>query len=168
MTKLRSTSIALFLAVATFALGACGDDKGSNESATTGADTTAGGTTETGTTETGTTKTGTTKKRTGTGKTETGKRKRDDKGGSGGGSDDSSGGGKSGSGSSPEKELSGKNVYSTSKTVCSSFLPTALEQDLKSGDKSAEDIAKDYSQGYPAEERKRAHDGCLAGLKGKG
>ncbi len=161
MTKLRSTSIALFLAVATFALGACGDDKGSNESATTGADTTAAGTTETGTT----------KKRTGTGKTETGKRKRDDKGGSGGGSDDSSGsgsGGKSGSGSSPEKELSGKNVYSTSKTVCNSFLPTALEQDLKSGDKSAEDIAKDYSKGYPAEERKRAHDGCLAGLKGKG
>ena len=165
MTKLRSTSIALFLALATLALGACGDDKGSNESANTGADTTAAGTTETGTTETGTTKTGTTKKRTRTGKTETG----DDKGGRRGGSDDSSGSGSGKSGSdSPEKELSGKNVYSTSKTVCSSFLPTALQKELKDGDKSAEDIATDYSKGYPAEERKRAHDGCLAGLKGKG
>ena len=95
-----------------------------------------------------------------TGKTETSERKRDDKGGSSGssgsgsgGSDDSSGGGSGGGGKSqsPEKELTGKNVYSTAKTVCSSFLPTALEKELKDGKKSAEDIAKDYSKGYPAE-----------------
>ena len=161
MTKLRMTSIALFLAVTALVLGSCGDDEGSKDSATTGADATA---TTTGTT-TGATDTGTTER---TGKTNTRERKRDDKGGSGGGSDDSSGSGGGGSsGSSPEKELSGKNVYSTSKTVCSQFLPTTLERDLKEGKKSAEDIAKDYSNAYPSDERKRAYDGCLAGLKTK-
>jgi hypothetical protein len=153
----------LFLAVAALALGACGDDEGSNESATTGADATATTTGTTGTT-TGATGTGTER----TDKTTTRERKRDDKGGRRGGSDDSSGSGGGGnSGSSPEKQLTSKNVYSTSKTVCTDFLPIVLERDLKSGKKSAEDIAKDYANGYPSDERKRAYDGCLAGLKTK-
>ena len=165
MTKLRATSIALFLTVAALALGACGDDEGSNDSANTGTDATQAttGTSETGTTEAGTT----TRERTS--KTETRERTGDDKGGSnsgsGSGSNGSSGGGKD---SSPEKELTGKNVFSTSKTVCNSFLPTALAKDLEDGKKSAEDIASDYARGYPTAERKQAHDGCLAGLKAKG
>lgn len=170
MTKLRATSIAVFLTVAALALGACGDDEGSNESATRGTD---AADTTTGTTETttGTTETGTTKKRKRTDTTSTRERERGDKGGSkggGGGSDGSGGsGGGSNSGSAPEKELSGKNVSSVSKTVCRDFLPTALAKELKDGKKSAEDIAKDYSAGYPSAERKRAYDGCLAGLKSK-
>ena len=59
-------------------------------------------------------------------------------------------------------------MKSTAKTVCTSFLPTALERDLKSGKKSAEDIAKDYSRAFPTtRSAKRAYDGCLAGLKTK-
>jgi hypothetical protein len=160
MTKLRATSIAVFLSVAALALGACGDDEGSNESATTGTDATE---TTTGTTDTTeTSKTGTTETRERTGKTNTTKRKRK----RGGSSDDSSGSGSGGnSGSAPGKELTGKNVRSTSKTVCSQFLPTALAKDLKEGKKSAEEIAKDYARGYPEAQRKSAYDGCLAGLK---
>jgi hypothetical protein len=162
MTKLRATSIALFLALAALALGSCGDDEGSKESATTGADATQ---TSTGTTET---TTDTTETRERTGKTDTGKRKRDDKGGSsGGGSDDSSGSGRGGKGNSPEKQLTSKNTYSTAKTVCKDFLPTMIDRDIKSGKTSAEEIAKQYSAGYPGKDRKKAHDGCLAGLKAR-
>jgi hypothetical protein len=163
MTKLRATSIAVFLTVAALALGACGDDEGSNESATTGTDATEP---TTGTTEkTETTETGTTETRERTDRTNTTKRKRK-RGGSDGGSDGSSGSGGGGdSGSSQGKQLTGKNVKSTSKTVCSQFLPTALAKDLKDGKKSAEDIAKDYASGYPEAQRKNAYAGCLAGLK---
>ena len=174
MTRFRVTSISAFLTIAVLALGACGgDDEGSQDSANTGTDTAATtGTTETGTTTTGTNETGTTERER-TERTETTKRKRKSSG-----SDDSSGGGNSGSGggnsgsggggnsgADAEKKLTGKTVFTTSKTVCSQFLPTALAKDLKDGDKSAEDIAKEYSSGYPAAERKRAYDGCLAGLK---
>ncbi|HZO58605.1 MAG TPA: hypothetical protein VFB51_02840 [Solirubrobacterales bacterium] len=174
MTRFRATSIALFLAVAALALGACGDDEGSQESATTGTGTTE---TTTGTTGTGAEDgtTGTTETRERTDRTTTTERERERKKKSSSGSDDSSGsggGGKSGgggnSGSSPERELTGKNIFTTSKTVCSNFLPTALAKDLEDGKKSAEDIAKDYSAGYPSAERKRAYDGCLAGLKARG
>ena len=168
MTRFRATSIPLFLTVAALALGACGgDDSGSTDSVAAGTDTTetTTGTTETGTTESGTSKTGTTETRERTTK----KERKSSSGGSGGSGDSGSGksgSGKSGnSGKSPEKQLTGKNIFTTSKTVCSNFLPTALAKDLKEGKKSAEDIAKDYSAGYPSAERKRAYDGCLAGLK---
>jgi hypothetical protein len=166
MTRIHRTSTALILAVAALGLGACGDDNKSdtggdaatNEAIATDATT---GTTDS---KTGTTGTGTTKK---TGTTKTNESKRDDKGGSGGGS----GGGNSGSGNSGKRdkaeELTDKNVKSTAKTVCTSFLPKALERDLKSGDKSPEDIAKDYSRGFPQAQRKDAYEGCLSGLKSK-
>lgn len=51
--------------------------------------------------------------------------------------------------------------------MCTSFLPTALQRDLKSGKKSADEIAKDYSRAFPTSQRKAAYDGCLAGLKTK-
>jgi hypothetical protein len=191
MTKLRGTSIALFLALAAFALAACGgDDNGGNNESAAGTDATEA---TTGTTDATTgTETGSTESRE-RDRTQTGERKTDDKGGSGGGgggSDDSgksgsggsgsggSGGSGSGSGgsgggnkrksSSPENQLTNKNVESTSKTVCSQFLPTAIERDLKDGKKSEQDVAKDYSLAYPPGERKSAYDGCLAGLKSRG
>jgi hypothetical protein len=170
MTKFRATSIAVFLMLAALALGACGDDEGSKESATTGTEaTTTTGTTETGTTETRE-RTDTTETRERTGTTNTRERTQDDKGGSGGGggSDDSSGSGtKTNSDSSPEKQLTDENVFSTSKKVCRDFLPIQLTKELKEGKTSAEDIADDYSKGYPSKQRKRARDGCLAGIKAK-
>ena len=166
--------MAVLLVVAALGLGACGgDDEGSSGSGDTGAS----ATDTTGTTKTtGTTGTQTRER---TGKTTTSERKRDDKGGSSGnsgsgsgssgGSDDSSGSGSSGgSKKKPSNtQLTDKNVKSTAKTVCESFLPTQLEKDLKSGKKSAEEIAKDYSQAFPADQRKSAREGCLAGLKTK-
>lgn len=169
MTKFRVTSIAVFLMFAALALGACGDDEGSKESATTGTEATTTGTTETGTTETRE-RTDTTETRERTGTTNTRERTQDDKGGGsgGGGSDDSSGSGsKTNADSSPEKQLTDKNVYSTSRKVCRDFLPIALTKELKEGKTSAEDIADDYSKGYPSDQRKDARAGCLAGLKAK-
>jgi hypothetical protein len=172
MTRIHKTSTAVLLAVAALGLGACGgDDEGNGGSGDTGASATA----TTGTTETtGKTGTDTTETRERTGKTNTSERKRDDKGGSGGnsgsgGSDDSSGSGSNGGSKkkSSGTQLTDKNVKSTAKTVCGSFLPTQLEKDLKSGKKSAEDIAKDYSQAFPSDQRKSARDGCLEGLKTK-
>ena len=171
MTRFHSTWAAIVLAGAALALGACGGDDNNDSTtspAATGTDTSA----TTGTTEdkgNGTT----TKERT----TKTRTRERgDDSGGggsnrgSGGGSDDSGNGGttqkKSGSKDQAE-ELTPANTFSTAKTVCESFLPKALERDLKSGKKSADEIARDYSKGYPAEQRKKAYSGCKAGLSKK-
>jgi hypothetical protein len=164
MIKARGTSIAAFLVAAALAVSACGgDDEGSGDSARTGADPPLTTTGETGTTQEGN---GTTETRERTSKTTTRERERErerDKGGGSNGSSGSGGGGNSGS--SQGQQLTGRNVEKTSKTVCSNFLPTQLAKQLKEGDKSAEDIAKDYSAGYPASQRKNAYDGCLAGLK---
>ena len=157
MTRFHTTSAAVILAVAALGLGACGDDNKSStsgDSATNDAIATNSTDTTNGTTGTGTGKSRTTADKGKTGTTEKG----DDKGGSGG---------NSGKRDSSETELTGKNVKSTAKTVCTSFLPTALQRDLKSGKKSAEEIAKDYSRAFPTSQRKAAYDGCLAGLKTK-
>lgn len=178
MTRFHTTSAAVILAVAALGLGACGDDNKSSTSgdsatndaiATNSTDTT-NGTTGTGT---GTGKTGTTDDKGKTSTTEKGDDKGGSRGGGGGGGDDSSGSGSGNSGSgnggnsTGQKELTSKNVKSTAKTVCTSFLPTALQRDLKNGKKSAEEIAKDYSRAFPTSQRKAAYDGCLAGLKTK-
>jgi hypothetical protein len=163
----RSSIVAL-LAAATLALGACGgDDEGNG---TTGADTPIpGATTNTGTTETGTT--GTTEgERTGTtpdDRTTTSERG-DDKGGrdrsgsggggSGRGSDDSGGG------SQPSQP---GDVYKVARTVCKTFLPKLIARDLEKGDKSPEEVARDYSRGFRERQRQRAYEGCLAGLKAR-
>ena len=134
MSRFRGTSISALLTVAVLALGACGgDDEGSQDSANTGPETAATtGTTETGTTNDGASETGTTERER-TDRTETRERKRkrsggsDDSSGSGGGGNSGSGGGGN-SGSNAEKQLTGKNVHSTSKTVCSQFLPTAARE----------------------------------------
>ncbi len=167
MTRLNGTSAAALLVVATLALAGCGGDDEPDNS-TTGA-----GTVETTTGTTGTTESGTTRERTATSEDRTGTTKTrepgDDKGGStsGGSDDDSSGSGSGGGSGSKSQELTASNTFSTARTVCRNFLPKPLEKDLKDGDKSAAEIAKDYSRGFPSELRKKAYDGCLAGLKGK-
>jgi hypothetical protein len=168
MTRLHRTWVATILIVAALALGACGDDEGGGESATTGTDTVA---TDTGTTGTETTET--TETKTGkTGTTETRERERERERSSGGGSGSGSGGGSSGSGGgSSNKEspdLNAGNAEKTAKTVCSGFLPKPTERDIKSGKKSREEVARAYARGFPRALRDDAYKGCLAGLPKKG
>lgn len=155
------------LAAAALALGACGgDDKGNG---TTGAGspefTTNSGTGTTGTTE---------RERTGTGEGRTTKTKErgDDSGGSsgsggGGGSKNSGSGGNDDSGSTAAPAAQPGNVYKVAQTVCNSFLPKQIQQDLAQDDRKPEDVARDYSRGFPAKQRQRAYEGCLAGLKAR-
>jgi len=58
-------------------------------------------------------------------------------------------------------------VYKVAKTVCNSFLPKQIAKDLKDGDRKPESVARDYSKGFPDKQRKRAYEGCLAGLKAR-
>lgn len=153
------------LAAAALALGACGgDDEGNG---TTGAGspefTTNSGTGTTGTTE---------RERTGTGEDRTTKTKErgDDRGGSsgsggGGGSKDSGSGGNDDSGSTAQPAAQPGNVYEVAQNVCNSFLPKLIARELEKGDRKPEDVARDYSRGFPAKQRERAYEGCLAGLK---
>ena len=171
MSRFHNTWPAIVLVSAALALGACGGDDNNDSTtspAATGTDTTA----TTGTGEDRTTGTTTKERSTKTRTRESG----DD---SGGGGSNRGSGGSNGSGndgtttqqksSSKKKaeELTPANTFSTAKTVCESFLPKALERDLKSGKKSADEIARDYSKGYPAEQRKKAYSGCKAGLAKK-
>jgi hypothetical protein len=171
MSRFHSTWAAIVLVGAALALGACGGDDNNDSTtspAATGTDTTA---------TTGTTEDKTTGKTTEDKPTKTRTRERGDDSG-GGGSNRGSGGGSNTSGndgttqqkSSSKKgseQLTPANTFSTAKTVCGSFLPKALERQLKSGKKSADEIARDYSKGYPAEQRKKAYSGCKAGLAKK-
>jgi len=153
------------LAAAALALGACGGDDGGN------------GTTDAGspefTTNSGTGTTGTTERdRTGTGEDRTTKTKErgDDSGGSsgsggGGGSKNSGSGGKNDSGSTAQPATQPGNVYKVAQTVCNSFLPKQIERALEKDDRKPEDVARDYSRGFPEKQRERAYEGCLAGLK---
>ena len=154
------------LAAVALALGACGgDDDG-------GSGTTAAGSPEF-TTNSGTTTTGTTEKeRTGTGedRTTSTKERGDDRGGSGGsggggGSKNSGSGGNDDSGSTAQPATQPGNVYKVAQTVCNSFLPKQIERSLEKGDRKPEDVARDYSRGFADKQKKRAYEGCLAGLK---
>ncbi len=57
------------------------------------------------------------------------------------------------------------NVSKVAQTVCNSFLPKQIERNLKDGKRKPEDVARDYSRGFPEKQEKRAYEGCLAGLK---
>jgi hypothetical protein len=158
------------LAAAALALGACGGDDGGNGSGTTDAAspdfTTNSGTGTTGTTErerTGTTEDRTTKTR------ESG----DDSGGSSGrnGGSGSSGSSKSGSGGNDDSGSKAQpnpqpgNVAKIAEKVCNSFLPKQISRALEQDKTSPEDVARDYSRGFPEKQRESAYEGCLAGLK---
>jgi hypothetical protein len=158
--------VVALLAAAALALGACGgDDEGSG---TTGAGspefTTNSGTGTTGTTE---------KERTETGEDRTTKTKErgNDRGGSsgsGGGSGSKNGGagGNDDSGSTAQPPVPG-NVFEIAQKVCTSFLPKVIQRDLEKEDRKPEDVARDYSRGFPGKQQKRAYEGCLAGLKAR-
>jgi hypothetical protein len=167
------SSIVTFLIAAALALSACGgDDEGNG--ATTGA--TAGDdgvfTTNTGGT-TATTETGATEKE-GTGTTRedrtTTSERGDDKGGRDRGGSGSGGSGRgsddSGRGSQPAAQPG--DVYKVARTVCKDFLPKIIARDLQKGDKSPEEVARDYSRGFPGRQQRRAYEGCLAGVKARG
>ena len=158
-----------FVAAGALALAACGgDDEGNG--ATTGATAEDTTTATTDTTTTGTTK----RQRTGTTREDrTTTRERGDD--SGGGDRSGSGGGGSGggsqgsddSGSTSEPAAQPGNVRRVARTVCNSFLPEQIQRDLEQDDRSPEDVARDYSRGFPKRQQKDAYEGCLAGLKAR-
>jgi hypothetical protein len=161
----QRNAIAVLLAAGALALGACGGDDGGGD--------TVGATQPTATTETtattNTNRTGTTRERTGTNEDRTSTRERGDDGGgrnSGRGSDDSGSGSRGGddSGSTQPAAQPG-NVRKVAQTVCNSFLPKAVERDLEQDDRKPEDVARDYSRGFPENQQKAAYEGCLAGLE---
>jgi hypothetical protein len=153
------------LAAAALALGACGGDDEGNGTTDAGSPefTTNSGTGTTGTTE---------RERTGTSEDRTTKTKEsgDDGGGSsgsggGGGSKKGGSGGNDDSGSKAQPATQPGNVYNVAQTVCKSFLPKQIQRDLEKDDRQPEDVARDYSRGFPGKQRQRAYEGCLAGLK---
>jgi hypothetical protein len=152
------------LAAAALALGACGGDDGGNGTTDAGSPefTTNSGTGTTGTTE---------RERTGTSEDRTTKTKErgDDRGGSGGsgggGSKNRGSGGNDDSGSTTQPATQPGNVYKVAQTVCNSFLPKQIQRDLEKDDRQPEEVARDYSRGFPGKQRERAYEGCLAGLK---
>jgi hypothetical protein len=158
------------LAAAALALGACGGDDGGNGSGTTAAGspdfTTNSGTGTTGTTERE--RTGTTEDRTT--KTSEGRNDSGSDGGSGGSGSGKSGSGKSGSGnddsgSKAQPNPQPGNVAKIAEKVCNSFLPKQISRDLEQDKTKPEDVARDYSRGFPEKQRESAYEGCLAGLK---
>jgi hypothetical protein len=168
--------IVTLLVAAALALGACGgDDEGSDE--TTGA-ATPGITTNTDPGTNGTTET---ERTTTTDEDRTTRERGDDRGGrdrsgsgGGGGSNGggSNGGGAGGGGSNDEGSTAQPpaqpgDVQRTARTVCSNFLPKQISNDLAKEKRDPEDVARDYSRGFPERQRKRAYDGCLAGLKSR-
>ncbi len=159
------------LAAAALALGACGGDDGGNGSGTTAAGspdfTTNSGTGTTGTTERE--RTGTTEDRT----TKTSE-SRNDSGGngrqrgqwrSGKSGSGKSGSGNDDSGSKAQPNPQPGNVAKIAEKVCNSFLPKQISRDLEQDKTKPEDVARDYSRGFPEKQRESAYEGCLAGLK---
>jgi hypothetical protein len=151
------------LAAAALALGACGGDDEGNGTTDAGSPefTTNSGTGTTGTTE---------RERTGTSEDRTTKTKErgDDRGGSsgsGGGSNDGGSGGNDDSGSKAQPTTQPGAVFKIARTVCNSFLPKQIQRDLAKDKRQPEDVARDYSRGFPDKQRERAYEGCLAGLK---
>jgi len=165
------------LAAAALALGACGgDDEQSNEDTgaatpgiTTNTDPGTTGTTERDRTTT-TDEDGTTTRERGD---DRGGRDRGGSGGGGGSNGGGSGGGGSNGGGSGDEGSTAQppaqpgNVERTARTVCSNFLPKQISSDLARDRRDPEDVARDYSRGFPERQRERAYEGCLAGLKSR-
>jgi hypothetical protein len=161
MSTLRGgSSLVALLAAATLALGACGGDDGGNGSGTADAGspdfTTNSGTGTTGTTE---------RERTGTTEDRTTKTKKSGDGSGNGGSSKSGSGGNDDSGSKAQPAPQPGNVAKIAEKVCNSFLPKQISRDLANDKTKPEDVARDYSRGFPEKQRGRAYEGCLAGLK---
>ncbi len=54
--------------------------------------------------------------------------------------------------------------FNIAKKVCGSFLPLTVSRQIKNGKTTKKKVAKQYSRGYPADQRTEAYKGCLAGL----
>ena len=72
-----------------------------------------------------------------------------------------------GSSDKASPDLNAGNAEKTAKTVCSGFLPKPTQRDIESGKKSREEVAREYSRGFPRDLRDEAYKGCLAGLPKK-
>jgi hypothetical protein len=155
---MRRLSASLVI-VAALALGACGGDDNKNDNAST----------TTGTTTQSTT-TGTT-----TGKSGNGGPKKNKQSSKKGGSKSKSGssGGSTTStttktqatpsqGTTPTPPNSPRQI---AEKVCSQFLPNVIRSNLKRGKTTIQKVARNYSRGYPKDQRSQAYKGCLAGLK---
>ena len=75
---------------------------------------------------------------------EAARRQRLEQGGSGGNDD---------SGSKAQPAAQPGNVFKIAETVCNSFLPKQIERDLENGKSEPEDVARDYSRGFPDKQR---------------
>jgi hypothetical protein len=154
------------LILTALALGACGggdskDDNASKTSATTG---TTGSTTESTTGTTTEDKGG----KSGSGK---GGKKAKSGGGSGSGGASSTSGGDSTqtqtkTSTTPTTPPASQNVNprKTARTVCGTFLPDPISRKIKHGKITKQKVAKQYSKGYPEDQRSEAYKGCLEGL----
>ena len=60
-----------------------------------------------------------------------------------------------------------KGPYAVAKTVCQNIVPTVVQRQLKQGKTTKKKVARQYSTGWPPNQRKRAYRGCLAGLNKK-
>jgi hypothetical protein len=57
--------------------------------------------------------------------------------------------------------------FKTAKTVCGTFLPETIQRQIKRGKTTKKSVAKQYSKGFPKDQRNQAYKGCLAGLNKK-
>ena len=57
------------------------------------------------------------------------------------------------------------NVDKVAKTVCNSFLPKQIERDLEDGKRKPEDVARDYSRGFPDKQAEARLRRLLGGLE---
>jgi hypothetical protein len=165
MTRLATGLSTSLLIAAAVTLGACGgSDNNDNASTTTG---TTQSTTTQSTTGTTTGSSGGTK----TGKGKSSKGKKGQSGQSGGSSAQtetqtkSQPTGTTPTGTAPKP--SDVDPFKIAKNVCGTFLPETIARDIKKGKITKKKVAKDYSKGYPTDQRTKAYKGCLAGLKGR-
>jgi hypothetical protein len=61
-----------------------------------------------------------------------------------------------------------KGPFETAQSVCQNILPTVVQRQLKQGKTTKKKVAKQYSMGWPAAQRKQVYKGCLSGLKKRG
>jgi hypothetical protein len=160
MTRLATGLSTSVLIAAAVALGACGGSDNKDNASTT-----------TGTTQSTATQstTGTTTGSSGGTKTSKGKGSKGRKGQSDGSSaqtqTQTQPTGTTPTGTVPNP--SAVDPFKISKNVCGTFLPEVIARDLKKGKISKKKVAKQYSKGYPTDQRTKAYKGCLAGLNAR-
>jgi hypothetical protein len=153
----------IVLASAVLALGACGGDNNSSDNASTTAPTGATGPTTTQKTNTSTTTTGTRKK----GKSGSGSKGKSGSGSSGGSTTNTQTTKTTKTTTTPAQTTPNQipKPFNTARKVCGAFLPPQVVKPVERGKRSAASLARQYSRGWPKEQRRQAYAGCLQGLK---